>query len=135
MTAGTPVTEAFFVPRHLVAINPLKLSAWAKRRLSIQQGELPIAVLLQEAHPMAAAKKVFNLSSHTRQRRLLQDGLQLRRIFALPHCDSVRILLPGNTNIIAMAKQTLVAMNIFRDRLTHMIAAPRGRIVGVRRRL
>ena len=79
---------------------------------------------------MAAAKKVFNLSSHTRQGRLLpHHGLQLRRIFALPDSDAVRVLLPGSANVIAMAKQTFVAVNIFGNRLTDMIAAPRGRVV------
>src|SRR2546430_12443593 len=79
---------------------------------------------------MAATKKVFNLSSHTRQGRLPQHhGLQLRRIFTLPDSDAVRVLLPGSANIIAMAKQTFVAVNIFGNRLTDMIAAPRGRVV------
>src|SRR5713226_5494229 len=79
---------------------------------------------------MAATKKVFNLISYTRQGGLLlQDGLQLRRIFALPDSDAVRVLLPGSANVIAMAKQTFVAVNIFGNRLTDMIAAPRGRVV------
>src|SRR5713226_8331546 len=78
---------------------------------------------------MAATKKVFNLSSYTRQGRLLpHHGLQLRRILALPDSDTVRVLLPGNANVIAMAKQTFVAVNIFGNRLTDMIAAPRGRV-------
>src|SRR2546428_13956267 len=80
---------------------------------------------------MAAAKKIFNLSSHTRQGRLLlHHGWQLRRIFALPDSDAVRVLLPGNANVIAMAKQTFVSVNIFGNRLADMIAAPRGRVVG-----
>ena len=84
---------------------------------------------------MAAAKKVFDLSSHTRQGRLLPyNGLQLRRIFALPDSDAVRVLLPGTANVITMAKQTFVAVNIFGNRLADMIAAPRGRVVGALRR-
>src|SRR6266849_6257655 len=79
---------------------------------------------------MAAAKKVFKLSNHTRQGRLLpHHGLQLRRIFALPDSDAVRVLLPGSANVIAMAKQTFVAVNIFGNRFTDMIAAPRSRVV------
>src|SRR6266852_8735204 len=80
---------------------------------------------------MAAAKKVFNLGNHIRQGRLLpHHGMQLRRILALPDSDAVRVLLPGSANVIAMAKQTFVAVNIFRNWLTDMIAAPRGRVVG-----
>src|SRR6266550_4994212 len=79
---------------------------------------------------MAATKKVFNLSSHTRQGRLPPHlGLKLRRIFSLPDSDSVRVLLPRRANVIAMAKQTFVAVNIFGNRLANMIAAPRGRVV------
>src|ERR1700682_4366604 len=79
---------------------------------------------------MAATKKVFNLRSHTRQGWLfLHHGLQLRRILALPHSDAVRVLLPATANVIAMAKQTFVAVNIFGNRLSDMIAAPRGRVV------
>ena len=85
---------------------------------------------------MAATKKVFDLSSHTRQGRLLPyNGLQLRRIFALPDSDAVRVLLPGSANVIAMAKQTLVSVDIFGNRLTDMIAAPRSRVVGALSRL
>src|SRR5712691_3324205 len=79
---------------------------------------------------MAATKKVFNLSSHTRQGWLLLDhGLQIRCIFALPDGDAVRVLLPGSANVIAMAKQTFVAMNIFGNRLNDMITATRARVV------
>src|SRR6267142_4084217 len=79
---------------------------------------------------MAATKKIFNLRSHTRQGWLLpHHGLQLRRIFALPDSDAVRVPLPGCANVIAMAKQTFVAVNIFGNRLADVIAAPRGRVV------
>ena len=78
---------------------------------------------------MAATKKVFNLSSYTREGRLPpHHALQLRRIFALPDSDAVRVLLPGRANVIAMAKQTFVAVNIFGNRLADVIAAPRGRV-------
>ena len=67
VTARTTITKAFFVPRQFIHVDPfINLIVRAKHRLSIQQGELPIAILLKEANAMAAAEKVFNLSSHTR---------------------------------------------------------------------
>jgi hypothetical protein len=40
------------------------------------------------------------------------------------HGQQVRIFLPGGTDLIAMAEETLVALNIFRKRFTYMIASP-----------
>src|SRR5258706_6566766 len=130
MTARAAITEALLVPRQFIQVDPvIDLSFWTKHCLRVQQRELPIAIFLEEAHSMAATKKIFNLSSYARQGwLLLHHGLQVRRILALPDSDAVRVFLPGRANVIAMAKQTLVAVNIFRNRLTDMIAAPRGRV-------
>ena len=79
---------------------------------------------------MTATQKVFNLRSHTRQGRLLpQQGLQLRRIFTLSESDAMGVFLPRRANVIAMAKQAFVPMNIFGNRLTDVIAAPCGRVI------
>jgi len=37
MTARAPITEAFFIPRQTIDVDPfINLSVWAKHRLSVQ---------------------------------------------------------------------------------------------------
>jgi hypothetical protein len=61
---------------------------------------------------------------------LLADNcLEFGGILAVTNRDAVGILLPGDTNVVAMTEQTLVAMNKFGDRFADVVTAPRGGIL------
>src|SRR5262249_2828983 len=115
MTTCTAVFELLLVPRQFVYAKPLiNRGTWSKQCLSIQQSKRAVAVLLEEAHTVAATEKVFNLAGHTSQGGLTSDqGLQPRRIFALSYSGAVSVFLPRSADVVAMAKQTLITMNKF----------------------
>src|SRR5262245_23226974 len=91
-----------------------------------QDRELPVAFLLEKAYLMSAAQKELCVVGRPK-------GLdQVRRVLTMPDSHTVRVLLPGRSDVVAVAEEALVAMDALRQRPPYMIAAPHRRITRLR---
>src|SRR5262249_7479155 len=112
-----------------------RLASCAQDRLRRKDRELSVAVFFEEPHAVAAAQEILNLSGHGREGGLrLQQRFQVGSVFALADGETVGVFLPGRANIVAMAKQALVALHMVGNRLAGVILSPSGRIETLLRR-
>jgi len=130
VTTGTSIRETVLIPGWLLDVDPLlNLAAASELGLCVEYRELSVALLLQEAEPMAASQEVFDLRRDSRQGWLTFENVSpLRRVFALANRNAVSVFLPARADVVAMTEETLVTVNEVRDRFPGVAASPRGRV-------
>ena len=77
---------------------------------------------------MTASQKVLDLRRKGGKRWLFENFFKLGSVFALAHCDAVRVLLPAGADVVAVAKKAFVAVDEFRHGVPRVIAPPRFRV-------
>jgi hypothetical protein len=129
VTPGASGGEFLFVPRGPLSIYELFYFAISERGLNRKNRKATVTFLFQKSNAMATPHEIFHLCRHGFESRLTFDeASEFRRVFALSNGHSVSVLLPRLAYVVAMTEKALVSVNVFGQRLAHVIRSPRGRV-------